>query len=160
MPRLTRFALSASFGSVVAIATLATPAAGRPPVEHFAAPQRGDTPRPFSEAVRVGDTLYLSGQIGVKPDGSLPEGFDAQARQMMENIGATLAKAGRGWGDVFSCLVMLDDMADWPAFNAIYVPYFPAGKLPARSAFGADGLALGAKIEMECRAYAPESGRR
>lgn len=134
-----------------------SPAVARPPVEHFAAPARGDTPRPFSEAVRVGDTLYLSGQIGIRPDGTLPDGFEAQARQMMENIGATLTRAGRGWGDVFQCLVMLEDMADWPAFNAVYVPYFPKGKLPARSAFGADGLALGAKIEMECRAYAPEA---
>lgn len=145
---------------VLATLALSTPALSRPPVEHFPAPASGDTPRPFSEAVRVGDVLYLSGQIGVRADGSLPEGFDAQARQMMENIGATLSRAGRGWGDVFQCLVMLDDMADWPAFNAIYVPYFPKGKLPARSAFGADGLALGAKIEMECRAYAPETSPR
>lgn len=142
------------------LALAATPAPARPPVEHFPAPARGTSPRPFSEAVRVGDILYLSGQIGIAPDGSLPPGFDAQARQMMENIGATLARAGRGWGDVFSCLVMLDDMADWPAFNAIYVPYFSAGRLPARSALGADGLAMGAKVEMECRAYAPEPERR
>ena len=120
---------------------------------YFAAPARGDTPRPFSEAVQVGDILYLSGQIGVRDDGSLPDGIEAQSRQMMENIGAALKKRGRGWGDVFHCLVMLDDMADWPAFNSVYVPYFPAGKLPARSAFGADGLALGAKVEMECKAF-------
>lgn len=140
--------------------TLAGTASARPPVEHFAAPARGDTPRPFSEAVRVGDILYLSGQIGLRADGTLPETFEGQARQMMENIGATLTRAGLGWGNVFQCLVMLEDMADWPAFNAVYVPYFPAGKLPARSAFGADGLALGAKIEMECRAFAPELSRK
>ena len=131
--------------------------AQRSSVEYLAAPPRGDTPRPFSEAVRVGDILYLSGQIGIRPDGTLPEGMEAQARQMMENIGATLTKQKLGWGDVFQCLVMLEDMADWPTFNQVYVPYFPAGKLPARSAFGADGLALGAKVEMECKAYA---GRR
>jgi reactive intermediate/imine deaminase len=148
------------FVPLLAALLVAAPAWARPPVEHLAAPPRGDTPRPFSEAVRVGDVLYLSGQIGVRPDGTLPDGFEAQARQMMENIGATLARAGRGWGDVFSCLVMLDDMADWPAFNAVYVPYFPAGRLPARSAFGADGLAMGAKVEMECRAHAPEPARR
>lgn len=134
---------------------LATPApAQRPAVEHIPAPARGDTPRPFSEAVRAGDILYLSGQIGVRPDGTLPDGMEAQARQMMDNIGATLAKQRLGWGDVIQCLVMLEDMADWPAFNQVYVPYFPAGKLPARSAFGADGLALGARVEMECKAYA------
>lgn len=125
-----------------------------PAVTYIPAPARGDTPRPFSEAVRVGDILYLSGQIGIRPDGTLPEGMTGQARQMMDNIGATLARQGLGWGNVFQCLVMLEDMADWPAFNTVYVPYFPAGKLPARSAFGADGLALGAKVEMECKAYA------
>jgi enamine deaminase RidA (YjgF/YER057c/UK114 family) len=134
---------------------LAAPAAARrPAVEHIPAPARGDTPRPFSEAVRVGDVLYLSGQIGTRSDGSLPDGFDAQARQTMENVGAALARQGLGWGDVFHCLVMLENMADWPAFNRVYVPYFPAGKLPARSAFGADGLALGALVELECKAYA------
>jgi 2-iminobutanoate/2-iminopropanoate deaminase len=49
---------------------------------------------------------------------------------------------------------MLDDMKDWPAFNKVYVTYFPDGKFPARSAFGADGLALGALVEVECIAYA------
>ena len=109
---------------------------------------------PFSTATRVGDVVYLSGQIGVGPDGKLPEGFEAQAKQTMENVGAGLKRVGLGWGDVFKCTVMIDDMANWPKFNAIYVPYFPAGKLPARSAFGADGLALGAALELECMAYA------
>jgi 2-iminobutanoate/2-iminopropanoate deaminase len=136
--------------------TIAAPAlAQRPAVEHFAAPARGDTPRPFSESVRVGDILYLSGQIGTRPDGTVPDDFDTQAKQTMENVGSALRARGLGWGDVFQCLVMLDDMADWPAFNKVYVPYFPAGRLPARSAFGADGLALGAKIELECKAHMP-----
>jgi 2-iminobutanoate/2-iminopropanoate deaminase len=143
---------------ILAGALLALPfsgaAAQRPPVEHYGAPQLGGQPLPFSNAVRVGDTLYLSGQIGIGPDGRLPDGIEAQTRQTMENIGAILRAAGRGWGDVFQCLVMLDNMADWPAFNRIYVTYFTPGRLPARSAFGADGLALGALVEVECRAYA------
>jgi reactive intermediate/imine deaminase len=104
--------------------------------------------------VRVGDVLYLSGQIGIGPDGKLPDSFDGQARQTMENIGRVLKTRGLGWGDVFKCTVMLADLKNWPAFNAIYVPYFPAGRLPARSAFGANGLALGAQLEVECLAYA------
>ena len=132
---------------------LALAGAERPATEYFPVP--GTTARPFSEAVRVGDVLYLSGQLGIRPDGTLPDGFEAQAKQMMDNIGATLARRKLGWGDVFHCLVMLDDMADWPAFNAIYAPYFDKEKLPARSALGARGLALGAKIEMECQAHAP-----
>ena len=109
---------------------------------------------PFSTATRVGDIVYLSGAIGVGPDGKLPEGFEAQAKQTMENVGAGLKTVGLTWSDVFKCTVMIDNMADWPKFNTIYVPYFPKGKLPARSAFGADGLALGALLELECMAYA------
>jgi 2-iminobutanoate/2-iminopropanoate deaminase len=104
--------------------------------------------------VRVGDILYLSGQIGIGADGKLPDGIEAQTKQAMDNIGAVLKHAGLGYGDVFHCTAFLADMKDWPAFNRIYVPYFPAGKMPARSAFGANGLALGALLEIECQAYA------
>ena len=126
----------------------------RPAVEYFPAPALNGRPAPFSTAVRVGDVLYLSGQIGIGPDGKLPDTFEGQAKQTMENIGAALKARGLGWGDVFKCTVMIADMKNWPAFNAVYVPYFPAGKLPARSAFGANGLALGAELELECMAYA------
>jgi 2-iminobutanoate/2-iminopropanoate deaminase len=135
--------------------TTSTPAeAQRPAVEHIGAPTFNGQRLPFSEAVRVGDMLYLSGQIGNTPDSKLPEGMEAQARQAMDNIGAVLKKQGLGFGDVVKCTVMLDNMADWPAFNKVYVTYFPDGKFPARSAFGADGLALGALLEVECWAYA------
>lgn len=129
----------------------------RPGVEHFRRP--GST-APFSPAVRVGDTLYLSGMIGARPDGTMPAGIDAQARQTMENIRAALALAGRSFDDVVKCTVMLENMADWPSFNRVYVAYFRPDRLPARSAFGADGLALGALVEVECVAYAPAGERR
>ena len=70
-----------------------------------------------------------------------------------------LKRAGLGYGDVFHCTAMLGDMKNWPAFNKVYVTYFPAGKLPARSAFGANGLALGALLELECQAYAGKKVR-
>ena len=130
-------------------------AAPRPPVEYIGQPFLHGASLPFSEAVRVGDILFLSGQIGRKSDGMLPVEFDAQARQVMDNIGRVLATAGVGWGDVVKCSVMLDDMANWPAFNKIYVTYFKDGKFPARSAFGADGLALSAALEVECIAHSP-----
>ena len=139
---------------VLAAATAQAQAAPPAEVEYFPAPAINGRAAPFSSAVRVGDVVYLSGAIGVAPDGTLPQGFEAQAKQTMENVGAALKARGLGWGDVFKCTVMLDNMADWPKFNEIYVPYFPAGKLPARSAFGADGLAIGALIELECLAYA------
>ena len=141
--------------SVFLAGTASAQAPAPPPaVQYFPAPAISGRPAPFSTAVRVGDVLHLSGAIGIAPDGKLPPTFEGQAKQVMENIGGVLKARGLGWGDVFKCTVMLDDMADWPKFNEIYVPYFPAGKLPARSAFGADGLALGAKIELECLAYA------
>ena len=133
----------------IAVAGLFALLAG-PDVERIGQPMLDGKPLPFVEAVRVGDTLYLSGQIGRTPGGRLPQGIEAQARQTMDNIGATLAKSGSGWDDVVKCTVMLDDMKDWPAFNAVYATYFKPGKFPARSAFGADGLALGALIEVEC----------
>ncbi len=132
-----------------------TAASSRPGIEHFGPASLRGQPLPFSQAVRVGDVLYLSGQIGVREDGTLAAGMAAQARQAMDNIAAVLRLAGLGWRNVFKCTVMLDDMADWPAFNAIYVGYFEPGRLPARSALGADGLALGALVEVECMAHAP-----
>jgi 2-iminobutanoate/2-iminopropanoate deaminase len=109
---------------------------------------------PFSSAVRAGDTVYLSGAIGRGADGKPPQGIEAQAKATMDDIGQTLKQAGLGWGDVAKCTVFLADMKDWPAFNQVYVTYFPDGKFPARSAFGANGLALGALLEVECIAYA------
>ena len=126
----------------------------RPMVERIGKPMAGSQRLPFSDAVRVGDTLYLSGQIGLAADGKLPPGVDAQARQTMDNIGGVLKAQGLGWSDVVKCTVMLNNMADWPAFNKVYVTYFPDGNFPARSAFGADGLALGALLEVECIANA------
>ncbi|MEO7635097.1 MAG: RidA family protein [Sphingomicrobium sp.] len=141
---------------VGALALLAASAvAGPHSVEYFPAPARPDgSASPFSSAVRVNNVMYLSGQIGLGPDGKLPATFEGQAKKTMDNVGAALKARGLGWGDVFKCTVMIADMANWPAFNAVYVPYFKAGKLPARSAFGATGLALGAQLELECLAYA------
>lgn len=105
--------------------------------------------------MRAGDTLYLSGQLGNLP-GTLtlaPGGIEGQTRAMMENIRAILAAHGLGFGDVVRCLVMMADMDEWPAFNRVYLEYFEKDRLPARSAFAAKGLALGAAVEMECIAY-------
>ena len=146
--------LFAAAALMVAATGAPAKAPGRPAVERFGAPMVNGQRLPFSSAVRVGDTLYLSGQIGIAANGKLPAGFDAQARQAMDNIGGVLKARGLGWGDVVKCTVMLDNMSDWPAFNQVYVTYFPDGKFPARSAFGADGLALGALLEVECMAYA------
>ena len=141
-------AIAAVFLMVAATA----PALAAPP-EYLGRSNLGATPLPFSDAVRVGDMLYLSGQIG-QVDGKVPEGIEAQTKLVMDGIGAVLKRSNLTHDDLVKCTVMLDDMADWPAFNIVYVKYFKPGRLPARSAFGADGLALGAKVEVECWAYA------
>ena len=106
---------------------------------------------PFSEAVRVGDQLYLSGQIGVAP-GSMklvPGGIKDEARQTLQNIKTTLETHGYSMRDVVKCTVMLADIAEWAMFNEIYKTFFTA-PYPARSALGVNGLALGARVEVEC----------
>lgn len=111
---------------------------------------------PFSQAVRVGDVLYLSGQLGNKP-GTMElagEGIEAQTRQTMDNIGWVLKQNGLTYDDVFKCTVMIADMKKWGDFNKVYLTYFKPDRLPTRSAFGASGLALGAEVEVECWAYA------
>ena len=127
----------------------------RPAVQRYPMPPINGTPAPFSKAVRVGDILYLSGVIGRSADGKVPDGIEAQTRAAMDDIGATLKTAGLGYGDIFHCTVFLADMKQWPAFNKVYVGYFPEGQLPARSALGVAALALpGALMEIECQAYA------
>ena len=115
----------------------------------FYSPQSG-LRVPFSEAVRVGNMLYLSGQIGTDASGQLvPGGIAAETRQAMDNIRATLEKFGSSLDRVVKATVMLADMAEWAEMNQVYITYFDQ-HLPARSAFGCTGLALGARIEIEC----------
>jgi reactive intermediate/imine deaminase len=128
-------------------------------VEHLNAGSVMPDGLPFSAAVRVDDTVYLSGQIGVKP-GTLTlveGGMAAQARQTLENIRTTLEANGLGMNDIVKCTVMLADMDEWGAFNEVYQTFFEP-PYPARSALGANGLALGGKVEVECLAV--RSARR
>lgn len=147
------FALALATG-VLAMTSAADAAPARPAVEHYGRPMLNGRPLPFSDAVRVGDTLYLSGQLGIGADGKLPDGIEAQTKQALENVGTILKRAGLGYEDVFHCTAMLADMKLWPDFNKVYVTYFPEGKRPARSAFGTSGLALGGLVELECQAFA------
>ncbi|MBS0579165.1 MAG: RidA family protein [Proteobacteria bacterium] len=127
----------------------------RPAIERLPTVTVNGKALPFSAGVRVGDMLYLSGQIGLGADDKLPPGIEAQARNTLDRIGATLKSAGLGWKDVVRCAVFLNDMGNWPAFNAIYASYVDPAHLPARSALGSTGLALGALVEVQCEAYDP-----
>jgi len=116
------------------------------------------TPRPmalpFSDATRVGNILYLSGEIGVDYSTMkvVPGGIKAETKQTLDNIKSTLEKYGSSMDSIFKCTVMIADMKEWPLMNEVYVTYFKKDRLPARSAIGANGLALGAKVEIECLA--------
>ena len=124
----------------------------KPDVEYYKTPR--SMPLPFSDAVRVGNILFLSGEIGV--DYSTfrlaSGGIKAETKQALDNIKATLEKYGSSMDNVFKCTVMIADMKEWPLMNEVYVTYFKKDRLPARSAIGANGLALGAKVEIECLA--------
>jgi 2-iminobutanoate/2-iminopropanoate deaminase len=110
---------------------------------------------PFSESVRVGDILFISGQVGVDENNELVEGgIVGETRQIMSNIGGALERRGLGFSDVVKCTVFLADVDEWGKFNTIYTSYFEP-PYPARSALGANGLALGARLEVECIAAYP-----
>lgn len=132
-----------------------TPVAAEEKVHFYNSSAAAAAKLPFSQAVQVGDILYMSGAIGVLP-GKMelaPGGIESEAKQMMENIGDILKANSLTFDDVFKCTAMLADMSKWGAFNKIYVTYFKPERLPARSALGANGLALGAQVELECWAF-------
>ncbi len=122
----------------------------------FITPPEG-WPYPFSPAVRVGDVIFLSGQLGTRMVDGRPVlvsgGVEAETRQALENIRAIAEQSGSSMDRIAKCTVMMADMAEWPRMNAVYATFFPGPK-PARSAFGTTGLALGARVEIECIAVA------
>lgn len=124
-------------------------AAGELEVEHYSS--NPDMQLPFSDAVKVGNMLYLSGKIGNIPGTSeLAEGgIQGETRQAMENIKASLEKYGSSMSEVVKCTVFLADIAEWGAMNEVYMTYFPVNP-PARSALGSSGLALDSRVEIEC----------
>lgn len=122
----------------------------KPPEVRYIAPAGAAATLPFSPAVRVGHTLYLSGQLGTDSTNKLvPGGVEAETRQALTNIKRLLEANGSDMDHVVKCLVMLADIGEWARMNAVYVTFFPVHK-PARSAFGATGLALGGRLEIEC----------
>ena len=112
---------------------------------------------PFSEAVCVGNTLYVSGLIGIesKTMKLVPGGLKAESIQTLEHIKTILKASGYSMRDVVKVNVFLADMKEWGAFNEVYKTYFK-GNMPARTAVGTNGLALGARVEVECVAVRHE----
>ena len=131
--------------------TCSTVQANKSKVEYYSSSP--DMQLPFSDAVRVGHMLYLSGKIGNIPGTSeLAEGgIQGETRQAMENIKTSLEKYGSSLDRVVKCTVFLADIGEWSAMNEVYVTYFPANP-PARSVLGSSGLALNSRVEIECLA--------
>ena len=143
---------SSSCLSLIAVALVGfAPACARPgqvlELEFYPSPRPNAV---FSPAVRVGNLLFLSGQIGTDSTGRLVQGgLQAEARQALNNVRATLERYGSSMDRVAKCTVFLADIRDYADFNEIYVSYFRARK-PARSAIAGSGLALNARVEVEC----------
>ncbi len=135
---------------VFAVTACSHPHYARQPAEWVPPPGGGQ--RPFSEFVRVGRMLYLSGQLGTDSTGKIVSGgIQAETKQALENIKHVLETNGSSMDNVVKCTAMLADIKEWAAMNEVYVGYF--GKhLPARSAFATNGLVLGGRIELECMA--------
>jgi reactive intermediate/imine deaminase len=139
--------------SPAAPATPSPPAsAPGPAIERFNSGRIVPAQVPFPEGAACGGLLFLSGQIGNRPGemALVPGGLRAEARQALCNIEAILQAQGLGVEHLLRCTVMLADMADWAAFNEVWREFFGARPLPARSALGCNGLALGARVEIEC----------
>ena len=148
---MRRIVLLAS--SLLAVPLIALP--GQVTREVIRLPGAAASTTPLSAAIRAGDFLYLSGQIGIAPGGRglAPGGISAEAKQALENIQRVLDAAGSSMERVVKCTVFLADIADFGAMNEVYRTFFPTDP-PTRSTVGVAGLVLNARIEIECLALA------
>ena len=147
----------AAFALCLAASAGAADRASQAKPQFLNSPEAEQRDLPFSEAVRAGDFLFLAGQIGTDPKSGqvVAGGLAPEARQALNHIKSVLERNGASLKDVVKCTVFLADMKEWPAFNTIYREFF-VKPYPARSALGTNGLALGARVEVECIAYAPQ----
>jgi len=142
---------SAAVTLATLVCALSVTASNADDVEYLLTPASKLLNLPFSDAVILDDVMIMSGQLGVDPATFtlVAGGIEAETRQIFSNMSALLASRGADIADIVKCTVMIADITEWPAFNTIYLSYFPEHK-PARSAFGVNGLALGAAVELEC----------
>ena len=128
-----------------------------PAVTYLNSPEMQTLGLPFSEAVRVDNTIYLSGQLGNRPGTMelVSGGIGEETRQTLENIKAVLDRHGSSLDHIVKCTIFLADISEWPAMNEVYATYF-GEKKPARSAVAGSGIALGARVEIDCIAVMPD----
>ena len=143
--------LSAFYFSLLFLIISCQPIEKGPTISHYVSENTNKMNLPFSDAVMVDNMIYLSGQLGNIPGSfKLVEGgIRAETIQTMENIKSVLNANGATMNDIIKCQVFIEDINEWGIFNEEYVKFF-SGKKPARSALGANGLALGARVEVEC----------
>ena len=149
--RLERLMLAAAVVAAFSLSCHAPPVQQEFAVQFLNSPGTESLSLPFSEAVRAGEVLYLTGQLGNVPGTKdlVPGGIAEETKQALENVKAVVERHGSSMDRVVKCTVFLADIAEWPAMNEVYRTYFPASP-PARSAMGVAGLALGARVEIEC----------
>lgn len=115
----------------------------------IASPKAPKAVGPYCQAVDLNGTVFVSGQLPVNPEtGKMPEGIEAQTRQSLANLGAILEEAGLGFGDIVKTTVLLSDIANFGAMNAVYAEYFPTDK-PARVCYQVAALPMGAMVEID-----------
>ena len=144
--------MRSAFRTVLAILSVASLA---PAVVAAAAPVIKYYPRankPFSSAIRIGNQVFISGVVGTAADGTMPTDFGIQATNTMDAVAKNLKLAGATMDDVYECTIVLTNMDNWAAFNAVYVKYFKPDRFPVRISFGATDL-RGASVEVQCEAF-------
>jgi 2-iminobutanoate/2-iminopropanoate deaminase len=125
--------------------------------EHIVLPRKlpaGMTALPFSDAVRAGETLYVSGRLGVDRTTSRPpEDVSDEVRLLMDDLRGVLAGAGMTTSELVTVTIFASDVSHFAAFNAVYVTYFE-GPLPARAFIGSGPLLFGCRFELTAVAVA------
>lgn len=115
----------------------------------IASPKAPAAVGPYSQAIELNGTLFISGQLPVDPaTGEMPDGIEAQTRRSLDNLGFILEEAGLGFSDIVKTTVLLDDIKNFAAMNAVYAEYFPETK-PARVCYEVAALPKGAKVEID-----------
>lgn len=141
-----------SSGIVITVACIAVYASAVPAQEtrRYISPRTAeDAGRPpFSGAVQIGKTLYLSGDIGVDENGKVPGTAEAEARLLLDNVQRTLKEAGLTMDDLVFVQVFCSDVTHYDAFNRVYRTYFKK-EFPARAFIGAGRLLFDARFEMQ-----------
>jgi reactive intermediate/imine deaminase len=140
---------------LIILSTLATACATArdPRIVRYVSPENAARNVPYSDAVRAGNHVFVSGKMGIAPGerDPVPGGVEAETRQALENIRSALEASGATLADVVKCTVILADIGDWEAMNSVYRTFFPGGK-PARTTFGSAGLVRKGRVEIDCTA--------